>query len=64
MSIEIGLFMGLCMWVSFKLGARVEKTRAQNLMGNLLSKMNEDMDGEVDKWFEKLSNANLIKGGE
>ena len=53
MSIEIGLFMGLCMWVSFKLGARFEKTRAQKLMGKLLSSMNDDMDGKVVQWFDK-----------
>ena len=53
MGIEIGLFMGLCMWASFKLGARVEKTRAQKLMSNLLSSMNDDMDGKVVQWFDK-----------
>ena len=54
MSIEIGLFMGLCMLASFKLGERMGKYHAQHVMSRLLDRMNKDMDGEVVKWFERL----------
>jgi hypothetical protein len=64
MSIEIGLFMGLCMWVSFKLGNYFGTRRTQRIVSAMLNKMNEDMDGLVVKWFETQDNVNLIKGGE
>lgn len=54
MSIEIGLFMGLCMLASYQLGKLVAKHHAQHVMSRLLDKMNKDMDGEVVKWFERL----------
>ena len=52
MSIEIGLFMGLCMWGAFTLGKRYEKTRAQRFISSLLSNMNDDMDGKVVQWLD------------
>jgi hypothetical protein len=61
MSIEIGLFMGLCMLASYQLGKLVTKHHAQRVISRLLDRMNKDMDGEVVKWFERSVEETLSK---
>lgn len=53
MNIELGLFMGACLYAAFRIGAYAEKRKFERVLNNMLSKMNSDMNGKVEEWFEK-----------
>jgi hypothetical protein len=60
MNVEIGLFMGACMFAAYRWGRFVEHKAFTNTMNELFSKMNSDMDGAVVQWFTK----NIKQQGE
>jgi hypothetical protein len=52
MSIELGLFMGACMFIAYRWGRFVERKVLQNTVNLLLSRMDKDLDGAVEDWFK------------
>lgn len=48
---ELGLFMGACMFVAYRWGRFVERKAIQIVMSALFHKMDEDMGGAVVQWF-------------
>lgn len=52
MTIDMGLFFGLCLFVAFYIGRKYEAALAKRYINAVLFAMNDDMDGEVEKWFD------------
>ena len=52
MTLDMGLFFGLCLFVAFYIGRKYEAELAKKYISVVLHAMNDDMDGEVEKWFD------------
>lgn len=52
MTLDMGLFFGLCLFVAFYIGRKYEEGLARRYFLAVMGEMNDDMDGEVEKWFD------------
>ena len=53
MEIGYGVFLGVCMFAAYGVGYRKAERRCIGLTQHLLKEMDNDMDGEVEKWVKK-----------
>lgn len=59
MSLDMGLFFGLCLFIAFWAGTYFERCRCTRFINVVLSSMDSDMDGKVTAWFKYKSRESM-----
>ena len=60
MTLDMGLFFGLCLFVAFYIGRKYEEGLARRYFLAVMGEMNNDMDGAVEKWY-KMKMIEVLK---
>ena len=58
--IYLGIFFGVSLFLAYRVGRVTAKRECVRGFNALMNHMDEDMDGAVSEWYDKLANAQRV----